>query len=55
MKPQTTHTLYQVQDKMKDARRLIDGYLYGGEEVPEADRAYLRKVYNKVCEVLDLM
>lgn len=55
MERDTIITLDRVHDKMVNARVIIDGYLYGGEEVPEADRAYLRKVYNKVCEVLDLL
>ena len=58
MKPETLNTLYKVQDLMKQAREILDTRMYRSEdslELPEEDRAYLRKVYDKVCNVMDLL
>ena len=58
MKHETILALYKVQDLMKQAREVLDTRMYRSEdsiELPEEDRAYCRKVYDAVCEVLDML
>lgn len=58
MKPDTINLLYKVQDLMKQAREIIDTRMYRSEDslnLPEEDRAYCRKVYDAVCNVMDLL
>lgn len=58
MKPKTLNTLYKVQDLMKQAREVLDTRMYRSEdslELPEEDKTYCRKVYDAVCNVMDLL
>lgn len=55
MKPETTHTLYEVQDLMKEARQKLDTSMYRSGDIPDEDLNYCRKVYSAVCKVLDLL
>ena len=58
MKPETLNILYEVQDLMKQAREILDTRMYRSEdslELQEEDRAYCRKVYDAVCNVMDLL
>jgi len=56
MKPETTSLLYAVKDDLTALRYKLDDYMYrGGETPPKEDLAYLRKVYNAICKVQDLL
>ena len=55
MKAETTHTLYEVQDLMKEARKKLDTRMYRSGGVPDEDLQYCRKVYDAVCKVMDLL
>lgn len=58
MTPETISALYKVKDLMKQAREVLDTRMYLSEdslELPEEDRAYCRKVYDAVCNVMDLL
>ena len=58
MKPETISALYKVKDLMKQAREVLDTRMYRSEdslELPEEDRAYCRRVYDAVCNVMDLL
>lgn len=55
MRPETTHTLYEVQDLMKEAGKKLDTRMYHSGDVPDEDLNYCRKVYSAVCKVLDLL
>lgn len=58
MKPETISALYKVNDLMKQSREVLDTRMYRSEdslELPEEDRAYCRKVYDAVCNVMDLL
>ena len=56
MKPETTHTLYEVQNLMEEARKKLDARMYYSAIIlPDEDLQYCRKVYNAVCKVLDLL
>lgn len=56
MKPQTTAILYNVQDKLNECRKTLDDYMYGGEKALETeDSIYCRRVYARICKVLDLL
>lgn len=58
MKPETISALYKVKDLMKQAREVLDMRMYRSEdslELPEEDRAYCRKVYDAVCNVMDIL
>ena len=54
MKSETINILYKVQDQCKAIRGDLDGYMHG-DDVPKEDNAYLRKVYDAVCKVMDLL
>ena len=53
MKPETISLLYKVQDQCKTIRKDMDAYMYG--DIPKEDKAYLRKVYDAVCKVMDML
>ena len=55
MKTQTTAILYNVQDKLDECRKILDGYMYRSGGIPEEDLAYCRKVYDSICKTLDLL
>lgn len=55
MKAETTHTLYEVQDLMKEARKKLDTRMYHSGDIPKEDLDYCRSVYNAVCKVMDLL
>ena len=55
MTPETTHTLYEVQDLMKEAREKLDTRMYRSGDIPDEDLQYCRKVYSAICKVLDLL
>lgn len=58
MRPETTQTLYEVQDLMKEAREKLDTRMYRSAFIfglPDEDLDYCRKVYNAVCKVMDLL
>ena len=58
MKPETLNILYEVQDLMKQAREILDTRMYRSEDslnLPEEDKTYLRRVYDAVCKVSDLL
>lgn len=55
MKAETTHTLYEVQDLMKEAREKLDTRMYRSGDMPDEDLQYCRKVYDAVCKVMDLL
>lgn len=54
MKPETITLLYWVQDKCKAIRKDMDAYMHG-DDVPQEDKTYCRKVYDAVCKVMDLL
>lgn len=54
MKPETITLLYWIQDKCKAIRKDMDTYMHY-DYVPDEDKAYLRKVYDAVCKVMDLL
>lgn len=54
MNPETITLLYKIQDQFKSIRRDMDAYMHG-DDVPREDKTYLRKVYNAVCKVTDLL
>ena len=53
MKPETISLLYKVQDQCKAIRNDLDGYMHG--DIPQEDKTYLRKVYDAVCKVMDIL
>ena len=53
MKSETINLLYKIQDQCKAIRKDIDGYMHG--DIPHEDKTYLRKVYDAVCKVMDLL
>ena len=55
MKTQTTAILYNVQDKLDECRKILDGYMYRSGGIPDEDRTYCRKVYDSICKTLDLL
>lgn len=55
MSPETINTLYRVQDLMKEARRILDARMYGGNELEPGEKAHCQRVYHAVCKVLDLL
>lgn len=40
---------------MKEAREKLDTRMYRSGDIPKEDLDYCRKVYNAVCEVMDLL
>lgn len=55
MKTQTTAILYNVQDKLDECRKILDGYMYRSGGIPDEDLTYCRKVYDSICKTLDLL
>lgn len=55
MRPETTHTLYEVQDLMKEARKKLDTMMYRSGDIPDEDLQYCRKVYDAIYKVMDLL
>lgn len=56
MKPETTNLLYQIQDTCKDLRMKIDVYMFNRQDkLPDEDSDYLRKVYKRICNVMDVL
>lgn len=56
MTPTTQSILYSVKADLEVVRKKMDNYMYGGEKALEnEDLAYCRKVYDRVCRVLDLL
>lgn len=51
MKPETINLLYKVQDQCKAIRNDMDAYMHG--DIPQEDKNYCRKVYDKVCKIMD--
>ena len=54
MKPETITLLYKVQEQCKAIRKDMDAYMHG-DDVPQEDKTYCRKVYDAVCKVMDLL
>ena len=50
-------TLYEIQDKLNECRRILDNEMYcsGSVDINSHDFKMLRKVYDAICRVLDLM
>lgn len=55
MSPETINTLYKVQDLMKEARRVLDERMYGGDALEPGEKEVCQRVYSAVCKVLDLL
>lgn len=55
MKPETITVLYKVSDELTRLREVLDDHMYRSGSIPDEDHDYCRKVYNKICEVLDLL
>lgn len=56
MRPETTHTLYEIQDLMKESREKLEARMYRSTIIlPDEDLDYCYKVYSAVCKVLDLL
>ena len=53
MSPETISALYKVQDLMKEARRVLDERMYGGNALEPGEKAVCQRVYSAVCKVLD--
>ena len=53
MKSETINLLYRVQDKCKAIRNDLDGYMH--VDILQEDKTYLRKVYDAVCNVMDIL
>lgn len=52
----TKSILYSVQDDLKDIRKKMDNYMYGGEKsLDDEDLSYCRKIYDSICRTLDLL
>lgn len=56
MKPETNQLLYKVKDTCKSLRSEIDVYLFNRDDkLPDEDMEYCRKVYKRICAVMDLL
>lgn len=56
MKPTTTSILYGVKSDLEAIRARMDAYMYGGEKaLPDEDYIVCRRVYERICRVLDLL
>ena len=56
MRPETTHTLYEVKDLMKEAREKLEVRMYCSAIIlPDEDLDYCHNVYSAVCKVMDLL
>ena len=56
MKPTTTSILYGVKSDLDAIRAKMDAYMYEGEKPLEIeDSVYCRRVYERICRVLDLL
>ncbi len=56
MNPTTTSVLYAVKADLETLRVKMDNYMYGGEKALETeDLTYCRRVYARICNVLDLL
>ena len=56
MKPETTTFLYAVKADLEALRAKMDNYMYGGKKALEIeDLTYCRRVYARICNVLDLL
>ena len=49
--------LYKVADKLKECRTILDDEMYHSGEVDAESKEFklLRKIYDAICGVLDLM
>lgn len=50
-------TLYEVEAKLKACRTVLDNKMYGGEGMNESSYEFkkLRKIYDAICRVMDMM
>lgn len=56
MTQETKQLLYKVQDTCKSLRTEIDVHLFHRDTpLPEEDVEYCRKVYKRICAVMDLL
>ena len=52
----TKSLLYSVKADLEAIRKKMDNYMYGGEKALETeDSVYCRRVYARICNVLDLL
>jgi hypothetical protein len=54
MTQETKNILYDLKQDLDTFRRMLDSHMYGGD-CPQEDKAYCIMVYDKICEVEDLL
>jgi len=47
------NNLNKVRELLKDARNLLDGVMYGGDPLTDAEFKKVRGCYDKICEAND--
>lgn len=47
------NNLNKVRALLKDARNLLDGVMYGGDPLTDAEFQKVRGCYDKICEAND--
>ena len=49
------NNLNQVRALLKQARNLLDGVMYGGDPITDAEFQKVRGCYDKICEANDMI
>lgn len=47
------NNLNKVRELLKDVRNLLDGVMYGGDPLTDAEFKKVRGCYDKICEAND--
>ena len=57
MANQVIKTLYKVKDNLTECRKILDTQMYGNEGMDQESEEYqkLRKIYDAICRVMDMM
>lgn len=55
MKPETTTVLFRVKEALEGTRTILDDHMYRSGGIPDEDLTYCRRVYARICNVLDLL
>lgn len=45
--------LNDVSDRLSEVREILDGLMYGGDEIDDVEYFRLRCVYDSVCAAMD--
>lgn len=49
------NTLYKVEDKLKECRQILDDKMYKQRDCTDSEYKHLRKVYDAICKVMDIL